>query len=621
MADIIKILPDSVANQIAAGEVIQRPASVVKELLENSIDAGATEISLIVKDAGRTLIQVTDNGSGMSETDARLSFERHATSKIKESKDLFSIRTMGFRGEALASIAAIAQIELKTKRQEDTLGTSIKIEASKFISQEECNCSDGSTMTVKNIFFNVPARRNFLKSDQVEVNHIIEEFQRVALPSTETAFTFYHNGNELFHLQGKSTLKQRISSLFGKQYNERLIPVEQSTEYIRITGFLGKPEFAKKNRGEQYFFINNRFIKHPYLNHAITNAYFELIPTTSYPSYFIFFEIDPQTIDINIHPTKTEIKFQDEKMVYAVLYSSVKQSLGKFNISPTIDFEIERSFDLPNSYKDKPVFAPQIKINPDYNPFEKGNSRTYERKETPLEKINKENWEKLYSTQSTDHSQQQFINSQKTSENSQQQIINPGWDDSTALLSYKNVIQISEKYIISRIKSGIIVINQQSANERIFYEYFMNILENKTLDIQQQLFPQQIELSQTDAKILRDIKDEIEILGFDINEFGQNTFVINGVPADLNIENVQEFIESCIESYSNGMTNIDTDKQTNVAVSMAKSMSKKINKQLNEEEMLSIIDRLFDCKIPGFTTDGKKTFTVIAFEEIENKLK
>ena len=425
MPDIIKILPDSVANQIAAGEVIQRPASVVKELLENSIDAGATEINLIVKDAGRTLIQVTDNGSGMSETDARLSFERHATSKIKESKDLFAIRTIGFRGEALASIAAIAQIEIKTKRNEDTLGTSVKIEASKFIKQEECNCSNGTTISVKNIFFNVPARRNFLKSDQVEVNHIIEEFQRVAIAFTEVAFTFYHNGNELFHLQGHVRtqnfvslhLKQRISSLFGKQYNERLIPIEQSTEYIKITGFLGKPEFAKKNRGEQYFFINNRFIKHSYLNHAVTNAYFELIPTTTYPSYFIFFEIDPKAIDVNIHPTKTEIKFQDEKMVYAVLFSSVKQSLGKFNISPTIDFEVEKSFDLPSSYKDKPANPPQIKINPDYNPFNKSNpietrhALYSEKKATPLEKINKENWEKLYSQQSTDHSQQQLITS------------------------------------------------------------------------------------------------------------------------------------------------------------------------------------------------------------------
>jgi DNA mismatch repair protein MutL len=607
MTDIIKIFPDSVANQIAAGEVIQRPASVVKELLENSIDAGATEISLIVKDAGRTLIQVTDNGIGMSETDVRLSFERHATSKIKESKDLFSIRTMGFRGEALASIAAISQVEIKTKRKEDTLGTSVKIDASKFIKQEECNCNDGTTISVKNIFFNVPARRNFLKSDQVEVNHIIEEFQRVAIAFTEVAFTFYHNGNELFHLQEKSTLKQRISSLFGKQYNERLIPVEQSTEYIKINGFIGKPEFAKKNRGEQYFFINNRFIKHSYLNHALINAYFELIPTTTYPSYFIFFEIDPKAIDINIHPTKTEIKFQDEKMIYAVLFSSVKQSLGKFNISPTIDFEVERSFDLPHSYKDKIASPPQIKINPDYNPFDKGIARTFEKKETPLEKINKENWEKLYSQQPT--------------ESKQQQIISPGWDSSPALLSNKNVIQINEKYIISRIKSGVIIINQQSANERIFYEHFLKLQENKTSDIQQQLFPQQIELSAKDAKILKDIKTEIEILGFDINEFGQNTFVINGIPADLNIENINEFIESCIESYSYAMNEIDMDKKTNIALSMAKSISKKLNKQLDEEEILSIIDRLFECKVPNITPDGKKIFTVITFDEIENKLK
>ena len=617
MPDIIKILPDSVANQIAAGEVIQRPASVVKELLENSLDADATDIKLIIKDAGRTLIQVTDNGKGMSETDARLCFERHATSKIKESKDLFAIRTMGFRGEALASIAAIAQIEMKSKKEEDSLGTEIIIEGSELKSQSECSCPTGTSFSVKNIFYNVPARRNFLKSDQVEMNHIIEEFQRVALATPETGFSFYHNRKELFHLQENSTLKQRISALFGKNYNERLIPVEQNTSYIKITGFLGKPEFAKKNRGEQYFFVNNRYIKHPYLHHSVNNAFFELIPTTTYPSYFIFFEIDPKTIDINIHPTKTEIKFQDEKMIYAVLFSSVKQSLGKFNISPTIDFDVEKSLEVPYSYKDTPVVMPKIKIDPYYNPFDKPKAERYERKETPFERNNKENWEKLYTRNEQPDSES--ITLQPQTEN--QQTINPEWNKTVSLLTNKSILQLNDKYILTKVKSGILIIDHFCANERIYYEQFLNIIENDSFDIQQQLFPQQIELSLADSEVLKDILNEIKQLGFDISEFGANTFVINGIPANTEISNIREFIEGCIESYKIGANDMRLDKKTNLARSMAKNLSKKVNKYMNEEEMLSLIDRLFACKMPDITPDGKKTYTIISFDDIDNELK
>lgn len=630
MPDVIKILPDSVANQIAAGEVVQRPASVVKELLENSIDSGATDIKLIVKDAGRTLIQVTDDGSGMSETDARLCFERHATSKINDSKDLFAIKTMGFRGEALASIAAIAQVELKTKKSDNDLGTEIHIEASVFKSQQACICPDGTAISVKNIFFNVPARRNFLKSDQVELNHIIEEFQRIALGFPDISLSLFSNNKEIFHLQPKSSLKQRIAAIFGKSYNEKLIPVDQETDYVRISGFIGKPEFAKKNRGEQFFFVNNRFIKHPYLNHAVTNAFVELIPSSTFPTYFIFFDIDPKTIDINIHPTKTEILFRDEKMIYAVLLSTVKLSLGKFNITPTIDFEIEKSFDLPSYYKNKIPQQPQIKINPDYNPFDKpkikGRENIYNApSESPLAKINKQNWEKLYEDlpQHEKKSEGRGVDSSPGSIDTEnkQGIIHPDWDSPTALLANKNIIQVNEKYIITKVKSGILIVNQYNANERIYYEHYLNILDSNSLDIQQQLFPQQIELTPADAEILREIKTDLDVLGFDINEFGANTFVVNGIPADTRIDNIQEVIEGFIESYKTGLGELKLDKRTNLALSMAKSIAGKVSRYLNEVEMLGLIDQLFACKIPNLTTEGKKTYTIISFDEIENKLK
>jgi DNA mismatch repair protein MutL len=370
MPDIIHLLPDSVANQIAAGEVVQRPSSVVKELLENALDAKASHIQLIVKDAGKTLIQVIDNGSGMSDTDARLSFERHATSKIKDANDLFTIKTMGFRGEALASIAAIAQVELKSKLHDQALGTQLIIEGSELKSQEVCQFSEGTSISVKNLFYNVPARRNFLKSDILEANHITEEFIRVAIINPQIAFTYHHNGKLIFQLE-KSNHKQRIVNILGKAYNEKLIPVEQETNIIKFNGFIGKPEFAKKTRGEQYFFVNNRFFKHAYFYHAIDNAFKELLPEKSFPAYFINFEIDPKEIDINIHPTKTEIKFQDEKTIYTLLRSVVKQSIGKFNISPTLDFEVEQSLTLNPPPKDYNFKPPTIRINPDFNPFDK----------------------------------------------------------------------------------------------------------------------------------------------------------------------------------------------------------------------------------------------------------
>ncbi|NTW33123.1 MAG: DNA mismatch repair endonuclease MutL, partial [Bacteroidetes bacterium] len=460
MPDIIRLLPDNVANQIAAGEVIQRPASAVKELLENAIDSGATHIKLIIKDSGKTLIQLIDNGCGMSETDARLSFERHATSKIKEASDLFNIRTMGFRGEALASIAAIAQIELKTKRIGDETGTSIIIEGTEVKSQESCQCSEGTSISVKNLFFNVPARRNFLKSNTVETNHILDEFHRVALAFPDISFEMYHNNSEVYHLT-PSPLKQRIISIFGSNFNQRLIPVIQESGICNISGFIGKPDSAKKTRGEQFFFVNNRFIKHPYLNHAVVSAFDELLPANSFPAYFIFIEIDSKEIDINIHPTKTEIKFQDDKSIYAIMRSAVKMALGKFSISPTLDFNVEKSFDILPLKKGETVNPPTIKINPDYNPF---NTENREKKlnsspaQSLINKTNRESWEKLYPSEVNIKQDNNEIIQQGEAV---QQIIHSDWENNIQHQTKKQYLQLHSSYIVTQVKSGVMLIDQQ----------------------------------------------------------------------------------------------------------------------------------------------------------------
>ncbi len=599
MPDIIQLLPDSVANQIAAGEVIQRPASVVKELLENSVDSGADEIKLVIKDAGRTLIQVIDNGCGMSDTDARLCFERHATSKIKKAKDLFNIKTMGFRGEALASVAAITYLQLKTKKTEEELGTCVTIEGGNVKSQESVICPNGTSISVKNIFFNVPARRNFLKSNFVEIKHIIEEFQRIALAYPKISFLMFNNDNETYNLLKNSGLKQRISAIFSKNYNQRLIPVEQETHFIKISGFIGKPEFAKKTRGEQYFFVNNRFIKHPYLNHAVNHAFEELLPSSAFPSYFIFFDVDPKTIDINIHPTKTEIKFQDDKIVYAVLQSTVKKALAKFNITPSIDFDVENSFDIPYSERNKPIRPPQIKINHDYNPFDNPRAIPFYKLQTPLEKSNKENWTKLFTSDTQDTSK--LLNNLPEAN--------------------KNILQIDNRYILTNIKSGLMIIDQQRAHERILYEHFIDILENKITASQQQLFPQTIEFSASDAQLIKEIKNDIETLGFKIDNSGLNSFVINGIPADISKIDVKELLETVLENYKRNLTDINLDKKTNLAQSMAKNISVKSGRTLKKEEMNALTDKLFACKIPYSSISGNPTFVIITFDEIEKKFK
>ncbi len=613
MADIIHLLPDSVANQIAAGEVVQRPASAVKELLENAIDAGATNIQLIIKDAGKTLIQVIDNGNGMSDTDARLAFERHATSKIKNANDLFSIKTMGFRGEALASIAAIAQVELKSKLHEQALGTQVLIEGSEFKCQEVCQFSNGTSIAVKNLFFNVPARRNFLKSDIQEFNHINEEFTRIAIINPNISFSFHHNGKLVFQLD-KSNQKQRIVNILGKTYNEKLIPVQQETNIIKFTGFIGKPEFARKTRGEQYFFVNNRFFKHPYFYHAIENAFQELLPEKSFPTYFINFEIDPKEIDINIHPTKTEIKFLDEKTIYALLRSVVKQSIGKFNLSPTLDFEIEQSLSLnppPKGYDLKP---PTIKINPEFNPFDKKNTFSYQSKtQTDREISNQHNWEKLY-----EERKNQVLFKREIVETQQKIEIKQTENENITNVSF---FQLQNKYIVTSIKSGLLIIDQQRASERILFEQFTESIINKTSFSQQQLFPQTIVFNHNDTELIKELKTDLYYLGFDINDFGLNTFVVNGCPADCIDENPQHLIEGMLENYKKNLTDLKIESKINLALSMSRNMAIKYGRKLEKEEIQNLIDKLFACKLPYQSPSGKKILFTLTMDELSEKLK
>ncbi len=614
MPDIIQLLPDSVANQIAAGEVVQRPASAVKELMENALDAGSTSIKLIVKDAGKTLIQVIDNGCGMSETDARMSFERHATSKIRKADDLFAIRTMGFRGEALASIAAIAQVELKTKRIGDEVGVKIDIEASELKSQEACSCAEGSSIAVKNLFYNIPARRNFLKTDSVELRHIIEEFQRVAIPNPQVAFSLHHNTTEIFHLEIGS-LKQRLMAIFGSSYNSRLVPVEEDTDIVKIKGFVIKPEFAKKTRGEQFFFLNKRFIKSAYLNHAVQSAFEQLLPSDSFPSYFLMLDVDPKTIDINIHPTKTEVKFEDEKAIYAFLRSTVKKSLGQFNISPSLDFNQEAHlYNMPLKPADGIYKQPTIKVDPNYNPFKTSTPATPAPSDRELS--NRANWEKMYSR----HSDNQLEHEIKKEEEPQQ-TINTDWNNELHESSKKTVYQLHNKYILSHIKTGFMVIDQQGAHERILYERILDSFEKHKSATQQELFPKTIELNSADFALVKELQKEIQAIGFDIREFGKNTYIIHGVPADTADYDSAILLEGLIENYKHNLLELKSDKRENLARSMARNTAIKSGKSLTQEEMNNLIDELFACKMPYSTPNGKPTITTFSSDDLDRRFK
>ena len=601
MSDIIKLLPDSVANQIAAGEVIQRPSSAVKELLENAIDAKATQIKLIIKDSGKSLIQVIDNGIGMSETDARMCFERHATSKIRKAEDLFEIRTMGFRGEAMASIAAIAQVEMKTKPASQSTGTLLEIEGSKIIKKEACSMLDGTQISIKNLFFNIPARRNFLKSNPVELRHIIDEFQRQALAHPEIFFTMHHDGQEMFHLP-IANQKQRITAIFGNQYNERLVPVEESTDILQIDGFIGKPQFAKKTRGEQYFFVNKRFIKDPYLNHAVMNAFEELLSSDSFPFYVLFLDIDPKHLDVNVHPTKTEIKFEDEKLVYAILRSAIKRSLGKYHVSPSIDFNTESSFRnlKPFDPKTDEIRIPTIAVNPTFNPFEKRHQSGYIAGQTAMPRSNA-GWEALYEIVSPNEAEQVQLHQ----ENNLKQ----------ADVSERNTFQLHQRFIISPIKNGILMIDQQAAHERILFERFYEMLTQQAGSSQQSLFPQSVHMNASDFELCKMLLPDLQQVGFDIQEFGKNTFVIHGVPAETTA-NEEQMLMGLLESYKLQMSLQKFEQKEMLARSLAKQSSIKAGKVMNQEEMNHLIDELFACELPNTGINGKATFVRISIEEL-----
>ncbi|WP_183575923.1 DNA mismatch repair endonuclease MutL [Mucilaginibacter sp. X5P1] len=612
MPDIIQLLPDAVANQIAAGEVVQRPASAVKELIENAIDAGADKIQLILKDAGKALIQVIDNGCGMSLTDARMSFERHATSKIRKADDLFAIRTMGFRGEAMASIAAIAQVELKTRRHEDELGTCIFIEGSEVISQEACSANTGTSISVKNLFYNTPARRNFLKSNPVEMRHIIDEFQRVALANPQIFFTMHHDGQEVYHLP-EAMLKQRIVHLFGNNYNQRLVPVEEDTTIIKLHGFVGKPEFARKTRGEQFFFVNNRFIRDAYLNHAVLTAFDELLPDEAYPMYVLFIDIDPAKIDINVHPTKTEIKYQDEKAIYAIIRSAVKRSLGRYNITPSLDFDQENSIEhliTPKPFEE--IVAPTIAFNPDFNPFaaekkaDKGMSYmrdSHSYNSSPIPK----NWDTLYEISKKEPNYQHAMHEEKNISVDEQEV---------SKSSERQLFQIHNRFILSQIKSGFMLISQQAAHERVLYERFLQQLQNHSGVSQQSLFPQSVTLNSSDFELLRGLLPDVRALGFDIREFGKNTVVVEGIPADLNNIGEHQLLEQLLEGFKNNLAILKLDKRDNLARSLARNAAIKSGTKLSLEEMNLLIDQLFACQMPNVALNGKPVISTFTLNEL-----
>lgn len=611
MADIIQLLSDSVANQIAAGEVIQRPASVVKELVENAVDAGADMVTVNIKDAGKTLIQVIDNGIGMSETDARLAFERHSTSKIKNADDLFAITTMGFRGEALASMAAIAHIELKSKQVNQEIGTQIQIEGSKLISQEPTSCAAGSSFAIKNLFYNVPARRKFLKSNTAEFGHIINEFQRIGLSHPDIEFKLYHNDSEVYILP-KSNIRQRIVNVIGKKINQNLIPLETKTSIVTIKGFIGKPENARKKTGEQFFFINNRYMRNPYLNKAIMNAYEQILPPDTVPSYFLYLEADPSTIDVNIHPTKTEIKFENQQAIWQILHASVKETLGKNNIVPSIDFDQEQSFDIPVISKDTKINTPKIDVDHTFNPFNdnKFSNKGQKSAKHSLEKDNLTNWKNLY----------QGFENEKQPDDEFSFISNL---ESQSGISDKNqgenVFHFKSKYILTPVKSGLMIIEQKKAHERILFEKFMQSLQSNTAVSQKSLFPKTIELDAKDHHFLLSIKDEMAALGFDIEDFGGNAIIVNGMPDDSSNQEPEQIIDKFLNEYLNSEIDTKSKAKEMIAKSLAKASAISSNQPLNNEEMRQIIDLLFACQQPNYSPFGKKIVTIIKTEEIEKR--
>ncbi|WP_339734270.1 DNA mismatch repair endonuclease MutL [uncultured Sunxiuqinia sp.] len=615
MSDIIQLLPDSVANQIAAGEVIQRPASVVKELVENAIDAGASHIKINLKDAGRTLIQVSDNGCGMSDTDARMAFERHATSKIKAARDLFAIRTMGFRGEALASIAAIADVELHTKQHDQEIGTMIHISGSNVLKQEATSCADGTNFLVKNLFFNVPARRKFLKSNAAELKHIINEIQRVALANPDIAFSLIHNQQTVYEL-GQDNIRKRIFALFGKNSTQNLIPVNTDTSLVKISGYIGQPKHARKTFGEQFFFVNKRFMRHPFFHKAVMQAYEKILPPDSIPSYFLFFEVNPENIDINIHPTKTEIKFENESAIWQMIKATVRESLGKHNVVPSIDFDQAGSLDIPVAPKNTgDIRPPQIKIDPTYNPFdsEKKQSGSSSYPSSLKNQSQTQYWEKLY---------QDFEKDQPSDESEVSQLEETSGEiRHEEPFSGKTFIQFKNKYILTPVKSGLMVIDQKRAHERILFENFMAVIESNETVSQQQLFPHTFDLNAADAELLRSVLDDLKALGFDIRDFGNNSFIINGTPGMLDNSSPLSVIETLLEDMKSSASDLKEKAREKVAASLARASAISYGYNLKQEEINQLIDQLFACSTPNFSPTGKQVLTIVPIAHFEKLLK
>jgi len=603
MSDIIQLLPDNVANQIAAGEVVQRPSSVVKELMENAVDALANHIKVIIKDAGKTLIQVIDDGNGMSPTDARLAFERHATSKIKTADDLFCLNTNGFRGEALASIAAITHTTIKTKQENQELGTQIKIYGGEVISQEVIATGKGTNIEIKNLFYNIPARRNFLKSNAVETRHIIDTFQRVALSYPKINFSLFHNDSEVYKLN-EGNLRKRIVGVFGANTNEKLVPIKEDTDILKIDGFITKPKFSKKKRGEQFFFVNNRFIKSAYLNHAVVNAYEGLLSHGYHPSYFLYLTVPPTSIDINIHPTKTEVKFDNERDLYAIIRSTIKHSLGQYNVAPILDFERNATFDTPYSFKNKTSEAPTINVDPDFNPFKSNQRTAYSKKENP-------NWQSLYVEGEKDISTIQHIEVEA-------EIIDNKLFDESSRNEY-NTYQIHQKFIASSIKSGIVLIDQNLAHQRILYEEYLAKLTIDGIAAQQLLFPLNISLNTSDIEIIRGLKSDLKSAGINICDIKQDSVIIDALPITISESRITSFIEELIENFKNEIPETSLSPIDTIAKCLAVNLAIKPGTKLTNKEQENILNELFCCKEPNFSPFGKTTFITISMEELEDK--
>lgn len=605
MSDVIHLLPDGIANQIAAGEVVQRPASVVKEMLENSVDAGSTSIKLIVKDAGKSLIQVVDNGCGMSVTDARMSFERHATSKIRSSEDLFKIRTLGFRGEAMASIAAVAQVELKTRQADDELGTLLAIESSEIKSQEPIAHNQGTSICVKNLFYNVPARRNFLKSNPVELRHINDEFQRVALANPDIAFSMVQNDLESYKLDS-GKLSKRIVQLFGKNYQQQLVPCSEETDLVKISGYIGKPENAKKTRGEQFFFINNRFIKNSYLNHAIARAYQGLLKEDYFPFYVLFIEIDPVHVDINVHPTKTEVKFDDDRMLYGVINSAVRQALASFNVTPSLDFSADVSFEHLNIQRENQSFS--TKKDRDYGSF-----KSLESNQERLEKLNE-----LYASAS-----QEEIATIEEAEKERvvQTTFTSSINQSSEVDEKKPTYHLHGRYLLRQVKSGMVVLDKISAFERILFEQYQKSMLSGAGVSQSCMFPQQVALNPSDFALTMELKSEINQLGFEFEQMGESMIVIQGIPSELAPCNEKEVFEGLIEQYKFNAEKLDLPRNESLARALAKRTATNRCNKLKEEEMDHLMDRLFACEQPNYTPDGNPTYVLVSLEQINNWFK